>query len=862
MRFCQVFGVLAILCLYLLSPNLVFGQQRLDQLLEKGEYQQVLDRLNDRATLSRSERMAKLQALIRLGNLAEADTFAQKQRFTQPAEKAVLGELLLNQGRYRAAEEALQSALATDEEKRRTQARSNLGILNWVSGNTSRAETLLRQALDESQRVYGVTHPQTGGAYNNLGLVLAENDPQAAIRMYLQAQTIYEGNYPENHPSKASTLSNLAAAYLQENVYLNAQNYYKQALTMWKALYGDTHPNVAFTYAALAQVALRETRPERADEYARKALQTYQQQLQAAQHPKLSSTYNLLASIALRKDEYGEAIRYLTKAEQTNVPPEMSPKQALSTDLLLTTLQLRGEAFAARHRQKTLKLRDLKAALAAYTAADDLLQHIRQNRADESDKLRLGERANEIYDAATRLCLRLAEVTLRKKHYYKRAFYFSERSKAGVLLSAIADTQAKQFAGIPDSLLAQERAQRERLDFLERQISQGNTEFRAEWLAAQQQREAFIRRLETEFPEYYQLKYDVSISDAGTVQTHLKKDETLLSYQLLEQTDRIVVFYLTQRSIRVEDRPLPENFRALQRSFRNSITFQAKGSYQESAYDLYKSLFPKPVRTSRVFIVPEGALSSIPFEALLTEKAGSEAPYTDLSYWVRQKTISYAYAATLWTQQRQRKADTASTCQKKQALLCAPVHFVSLNSLPATETEVRELSTLFDKQEIQSSSYLNARATKSVLQQQDLQCFGLLHLATHGIIDQDNPSLSYLALSGDDRFYTGELYNLKLNADLVTLSACETGLGKLTAGEGLIGLSRALLFAGARNVVVSLWSVADDSTAKLMQTFYESSLNHPGTHYADALNQTQRRMINDSKYSNPFYWAPFVVIGE
>ena len=113
----------------------------------------------------------------------------------------------------------------------------------------------------------------------------------------------------------------------------------------------------------------------------------------------------------------------------------------------------------------------------------------------------------------------------------------------------------------------------------------------------------------------------------------------------------------------------------------------------------------------------------------------------------------------------------------------------------------------------------------------------------------------------DGNVFSGEIFNLKLNADLAVLSACQTGLGKVSKGEGVIGLSRALVFAGARSIMVSYWSVADESTSLLMADFYSQFVKQSTPNYREALQQAKIAMIKHKEYAAPYYWAPFVLIG-
>ncbi|MDQ4141858.1 MAG: CHAT domain-containing protein, partial [Bacteroidota bacterium] len=162
--------------------------------------------------------------------------------------------------------------------------------------------------------------------------------------------------------------------------------------------------------------------------------------------------------------------------------------------------------------------------------------------------------------------------------------------------------------------------------------------------------------------------------------------------------------------------------------------------------------------------------------------------------------------------------------------------------------------------------YLHHQAREDQFKKEEVSSYNYIHLATHGFVNEKYPELSGLLFSQessnreDGILYTGEIYNLRLKAELVTLSACETGLGKLAQGEGVIGLTRALLYAGAKNILVSLWKVYDGSTADLMEYFYRELLS--GKDKATALQLAKRKMIRKSKYNQPYYWAPFILIGK
>jgi CHAT domain-containing protein len=189
-----------------------------------------------------------------------------------------------------------------------------------------------------------------------------------------------------------------------------------------------------------------------------------------------------------------------------------------------------------------------------------------------------------------------------------------------------------------------------------------------------------------------------------------------------------------------------------------------------------------------------------------------------------------------------------------------------LARLPFTGDEVRTIGALFP--EGRSRLYLREDATEeAVLTANALAGARFVHFATHGIVDEDHPDFSGLALSateggsGDGFLQVAEIFNLHLDAELVVLSACETGLGRMVRGEGLLGLTRAFLYAGASSLVVSLWSVADRSTSELMKRFYDSLVNENQSR-TEALRAAKLSMLDDPDFAHPFNWAPFILIGD
>jgi CHAT domain-containing protein len=186
--------------------------------------------------------------------------------------------------------------------------------------------------------------------------------------------------------------------------------------------------------------------------------------------------------------------------------------------------------------------------------------------------------------------------------------------------------------------------------------------------------------------------------------------------------------------------------------------------------------------------------------------------------------------------------------------------------LPYTRAEVNGIAALFSPNE--RRVFLGADANEANVKAEPLKQYRYAHFAAHALIDEERPARSGIVLSTatdskeDGALQMGEVMRLKLNADLVTLSACRTGLGQLLRGEGMIGLTRAFLYAGSESVMVSLWNVNDIATASLMKAFYKNLKQ--GLNKDEALRQAKLELIHGRQqaWRHPYYWAAFVLVGD
>ncbi len=308
----------------------------------------------------------------------------------------------------------------------------------------------------------------------------------------------------------------------------------------------------------------------------------------------------------------------------------------------------------------------------------------------------------------------------------------------------------------------------------------------------------------------------------------------------------------------------------------------------------------KIIGTKRLLIVADGALNYVPFEALISAPGGTD--FATLPYMVLTNEFIYAPSASVIASIRQQKqgaaaggrgllivadpvfdkadpraknpaaggAQDASIASAVADVSGAPVEASKfrLARLTGTRAEAQQIAQLARTAGLAPDVWLDLDANEANVKTRDISNYRVLHVATHGLLNTERPQFTGVVLSlvgnreGDGFLRTDEIFNLKLGAPLVMLSACETGLGKEKRGEGVIGLTRAFMYAGAPAVGVSLWSVSDRSTADLMTDFYKRYLGKQPLTSAAALRAAQQQMIAGKRNAAPFFWAPFVLVGD
>ncbi len=784
----------------------------------------------------------------------------------------------------------------------------SMSIALWQSGNLINARSFAEQSVLIAQNKIGENTEEVADAYNNFGLILTSQLPKNAKEYYQMSQFIYEKIQKENPQNKelnnklAYTWVNLGIILRKQGNYVLAEDYFKKALHSFQTSHNQLAK--AFVINNLGQNSFLQNYLQQAEEYEMQALKIYQNNY-GQKHPDIATVYNQLGIIYEAKQKFSKALIFYQKAIQSNtigfeskkIDDNPLPTDYLNADILLLSLSLKAHALERKYNKKTLLLNDLKDAIKTLLVADKLIDQIRNLRINKQDKIALGNRATEIYEIGLRISYTISEFPLQKQKYKEQAFYFAERNKASVLLAAIADTKAKHFAGIPDALLEKEQTIQTQIAYFEQQIqsypiSNNNLQnsdliyLRSQLINYQSQAKEFTNLLEKQYPNYFSLKYNTQIADISKIQAKLDDKTALILYaQTHNQKENAQIYAFLVTKDKLEINSINEN--QLESDFiyfRNSIEFQSYDDFIKSSSLLSQQLlfFDIPSSTQKIVIVPEGNMGKIPFEALFTQQVSlnqknidlQNEDYSKLPFLIKKHQVSYSYSATLFIESNKVSEPTNSSI-----FLFAPINFQNnaLPNLKGTAEEVKQINSIFNQKNISTSLYTHKKADKAILFSDSLKNYRFIHLATHGKVNEENPDLSQIFLTDAngtvESLFASDIYALQIGAELVMMSACETGLGKTSKGEGIVGLTRAWFYAGAQNLTVSLWQVSDEATQQLATNFYSENIEKLKTNtskntssqqinYSFSLQKAKLSLLESKKFAAPYYWAAFILIGK
>jgi CHAT domain-containing protein/Tfp pilus assembly protein PilF len=887
----------------LIFPSVIYGQRtelvrNIDSLIVDSQFSRVLTLVDqhlpeftsdqDKVVLEnkKCEALISLERFVEAGALLDKVTEKCRNKFLPPFYAAITsankGFLYLNKGRNDLAEEDLSESIRLFESggslnsPEAARSFNFLGLVYMNTGKYNQAEEQMLHALELRKANPGIYRELIAASYNDLGLVYSQSDDDKAIQSYNLALNLYKEIHGEFHPKIAIVNTNLAIIYRKLGKYNEAIANFESALKIWEGIYSGSHATKAFLIFNIGQTYFKMGAFNMASENYEKALSIYRE-IYSERHPEIANILNAMGNLKISQGSFEEALGYYQSALKANSPVFKSEniqdnpnaRSYFNGNILLYSLLFKAEALETRYYRKTIKLNDLKIALNTLLLCDSVIDQLRQRSVNQSDKLALGTISADVYADGVRIAYAVSLNDFFKEQSREIAFFFAEKSKGAVLQEAISDTDAKTFAGVPANLLDKERDLKSALASVTQKIAtmtddKGMQPLRETAFNLNQEYVLFIKDLEKKYPGYFNLKFNTNSPSVSQIRELLDPSTAVISYFMDAGQNRLYIFEISLKNFRIFDKPIPPDFDRLITGYRNSIYYNEFASVKETGSLLYRILIPRiPRMVKNLVIIPSDRLSILPFESLV-EKNDEKAGYNETKFLLNRFSIRYEFSAGLILQKSKSAANKSTSIY-----LCAPINFPAsenLTDLPGTQSEVNDIYKLFTDKHLTASIFTGSNANEKEIKSGELKKYSFLHLATHGVVDEKNPELSRVYLQPsmpkeDGKLYAGEIYNLELNANLVTLSACKTGLGKITKGEGVIGLSRALIYAGARNLIVSYWNVSDASTAQLMKDFYMMQLENPHMEFSENLRLAKLNLFNGGKYNAPYYWAPFILIG-
>lgn len=563
----------------------------------------------------------------------------------------------------------------------------------------------------------------------------------------------------------------------------------------------------------------------------------------AKTHQKLGELHQNFGDIEKAIDQFSKAIDLVRASSAT-----------IDRYTLFELLSLKANAIRTTSYSKTLEITQ---------SGIQVLDSLKPTFKNQADKLFLIENAFPLFEAGIEAAYQLFESKARDS-LANQAFEYIEKSKSVLLLEALLGAKATQFANIPNDILERELQIKSEVTYVQKQLnrSQGNNvDLEDQLFELKEEHRGLIKTIETEYKAYYNLKYNTETISLPEVQKLLRTDEKLITY--FYGNKAIYALGIEKKSkkiIRITlDSSLEKKIKQMHQLLGDSKS--DVGELADISHQLYKKLIA-PFHTSKkkkkLILITDGLLKYLPYGALNTSENG-------LSYLVEEQAISYANSATLYAEL------IARDVKNGDLLAFAPIFAGEqvqvdpsrdkLLALPHNTNEVEQILTSFNGQ-----SFKNRNATLENFNS-ELSKYSMLHLATHAILDDTSPDYSYLAFTStkneESLLYVSDLYNLQIKADLVTLSACETGVGELKRGEGFLSLARGFFYSGASSIASTLWKINDASTTTLMDSFYKNLAD--GDTKDLALQKAKNLFLNNNRengLSHPYYWSGFIISGN
>lgn len=787
------------------------------------------------------------------------------------AEAALLqntGILYNRTGETRKALDYFQQAFAMNKltGDKRGQA-NNKSSIGGVYDRLGEYETALA-SFEESIKIYReLGNRGEGAALNNYALLLRNlGEDERALEIYGESLAIRKQT--QDRRGEATVLANMGRVHEDRNELAKARINYEQALNLWREF--KDRDNEARAISFLGNVERKENNYINATKLYSEALE-----INRTLATKSAEAENLanLGTVAELQNDKSKAIEYFIQAlaiqknleNQRNVASNLYNLARLKKDL----------------NQLPTARQDIETAIG-------IIEKLRERVPTQTLRSSFFATVQNYYDLYIEILLKQHELEP-NKGLEVLAFEVSERGRSRSLVELLQEARVNIRQGADAKLLQREQELQELLNqkalqrtqllggkFTAEQRAKADSEISS--LSAEL--ENIRARLRQESPRYASLT-QVSALSAKDIQNLLDDQTVLLEYKLGK--DKSALWLIGKNSIKFYPLPAQKEIEYLAKSYYESIISRNKADEAKlpeltrKLNDILLAPIVENIAEKRLVIVADGVLQYIPFASLAEENEIVTLPSARVLAELRRKTNSKTpeksiaiFADAVFEAADTRIGAVAQNSTKSVELKRVLRDFNFGENLPrllSSREEARNIASLVAKDK--ASLNTDFEANRENVLNGNLSNYQILHFATHGLLDTSRPELTSLVFSlydekgkvQDGFLRLNQIYNLSLQSDLVVLSACQTALGKDIRGEGLVGLTRGFMYAGAKRIVASLWKVDDAATAEFMKRFYQNLLVK-NLKPANALRQTQNEMKQIPRFKSPYYWAGFTIQGD
>ena len=729
-------------------------------------------------------------------------------------------------------------------------------------------------------------------------LIRSEEDKNGALNLYRTA--LRRLTTKEKRGSVANLLSKvykqLAQYHLQENNLDSAQYYGEKVLATVVSSDAEGATNMLFVGQLFLQGGKYKTAWQLFEQAHRNAESNYR-----GKHYQKAQALHHLGQWHADQHQWESAIDYYQRAmeqlatnfhAQQDIYENPDLEEIVLHKEYLEVLLLKANALLRWHHGN-LDHQSLLGAIDTYQTAMATIDHMRRGFLLSESRQFLSAKSVSIYEQSLEACY-FAYEKGQGEAYVDIAFQTMELHKSNLLLEAVQDAAAKTYAGVDEKLIKKEQAFKSKISYLKRQISRQKgdnpketNQLKKELFTAQQGYQQLIMQLETDYVKYFELKYHKLPVSLGALQKELNRDQAVIEFFYGDSS--LFILGISKMEIVFNKIKLGSDLEQVLVSYikRNQhydygIKPEPESTFVDDGYILYQQLLAPTLSSlgseiKRLQVIPDGMLGYLPFDILLTESySHNKVAYKSLPFLIKNYTIGTEFSATLWQNPssylESRSYPYLGFAPSFEGPALAPGRLAirgggeyNLAPLGFNQMEVVEAQKLFG-----GKAFLGSAATEADFKKYAPQS-KILHLSTHAFARDQQVQYSGLVFSqsddssdeeNDGYIYLDELYNMKLTSELAVLSACQTAMGELVRGEGIMSLGRAFKYAGCPNIVMSLWSVPDQSTSQIMKYFYQELKKGSGK--AEALRSAKLRYLDqaDANTADPFYWAAFTLIGD